>query len=241
MREFGEKAVPLHTRDDLAATLRRACRLSIPVLLQELVPGPSSAIVHVSVYADATSSVRGLFVARKTRQYPSQFGNACFIETAPCPEAVSLAASLVKAISYHGIAGAIEFKRHPRTGRLHFIEINPRAAGSVSAAAAAGVNLPHLAYLDALGETLPEMTLGEQLVRWIEGRGDFRHWLAYRKGDHTGQPLPLGAYLHSLRGPRHYAYWAVDDLRPWAARVIGASGDALRALAASRASRPGVS
>jgi hypothetical protein len=102
------------------------------------------------------------------------------------------------------------------------------------------VNLPYLAYLDALGETLPDTTIGERPVRWIEGRGDFRYWLSYRRGDHTGQPLPLGAYLHSLRGPRHYAYLAVDDLLPWAARVIGAPGDAVRSLATSHAARPGV-
>lgn len=231
IQEFKQKAVTVNTSDELYNLLGRAARLSIPVLLQEQVPGPASAIVHVSLYADKASNIRGLFVARKARQFPSEFGNACMVETLVYPEIAGLVKSLVKAIGFHGIAGAIEFKRHPRTGRLHFIEINPRASASISATAASGVNLPYLAYLDALGAELPDMTLGGRAVRWIDGRGDLLYWLSYRKGDHTGQPLSLLEYLRSLRGRRDYAYWAIDDPFPWVARVSRLPGDILRVFA----------
>jgi predicted ATP-grasp superfamily ATP-dependent carboligase len=230
MAEFGEKAVPVHTVAELTAALRRASRLSVPVLLQELVPGPSRAIVHVSVYADSSSNIRGLFVARKTVQYPSQFGNACFLETMPYPEAGPLAASLVRSLHYRGVAGAIEFKQHPRTGRLHFIEINPRAAGSVAAAEAAGVNLPHLAYLDMIGGTLPAMTRGERVIRWAEGRDTLRSWLSYRTGDHTGEPFTLRRFARTVSSATDYAYWAADDPLPWAARVARTPADLARHL-----------
>jgi predicted ATP-grasp superfamily ATP-dependent carboligase len=226
--EFKQKAVIVNTVKELFSLLGRTARLSIPVLLQEQVPGPASAIVHVSLYADKDSNIRGLFVAKKARQFPSQFGNACMIETAVCPEIAGLVKSLVKAIGFHGIAGAIEFKRHSRTGRLHFIEINPRASASISATAANGVNLPYLAYLDALGAALPEMPLDVPSVRWVDGRGDLLYWLSYRKGDHTGQPLSLPEYLRSLRGRRDYAYWAMDDPLPWIARLCRLPRDVLR-------------
>jgi predicted ATP-grasp superfamily ATP-dependent carboligase len=200
-------------------------------VLQEQVPGPAGAIVHVSLYADKASNVRGLFMARKTRQFPSLFGNACMVETAVFPEIPGLVTPLIKAIGFHGIAGGIEFKRHPETGRLHFIEINPRAGASVSHSASSGVNLPYLAHLDALGAVLPEMTLGERSVRWIDGRRDLLYWLSYRKGDHTGQPLSLLDYLRSLRGRRDYAYWAADDPLPWLARLGNLPIDIRRAFA----------
>jgi D-aspartate ligase len=201
-QEFQQKAVTVNTSKELSGLLGRTARLSIPLVLQELVPGPASAIVQVSLYADKTSNIRGLFVSRKARQFPSQFGNACMIERTVCPEIDGLVKSLVKALGFHGIAGGVEFKRHPRTGRLHFIEINPRAAASISVTAANGVNLPYLAYLDALGAPLPDMPLSARSVRWIDGRGDLLYWLSYRKGDHTGEPLSLLQYLRSLRGLR---------------------------------------
>jgi hypothetical protein len=133
--------------------------------------------------------------------------------------------SVIRAIGFHGIAGALEFKRHPRTGRLHFIEINARPASQIGAARASGVNLPHLAYLDAIGAELPEMAVGEGSVRWIDARRDVLYWVSYRKGDHTGQPLPLREYLGSLQGRRDYAYWVAGDPMPAVARAASLPRD----------------
>ena len=224
-QEFKQKAVAVTTPAELHGALARAARLSVPVMLQELIPGPASAIYHVSLYADLASNVRGVFVARKQRQYPSQFGNACMIETVVGPEIAALAASVIKALRFHGIAGALEFKRHARTGRLHFIEINPRAASSIAAANASGANLPYMAYLDAIGAELPGMTVGETSVRWIDARRDVLYWLSYRKSDHTGQALPLREYLESLRGRREYRYWAPDDPMPAVAQAASLPRD----------------
>jgi predicted ATP-grasp superfamily ATP-dependent carboligase len=77
----------------------------------------------------------------------------------------------------------------------------------------AGANLPHLAYLDAIGAEIPPMTVGERKVRWVDGRRDFLYWMAYRNGDHAGERLRFRDYLDSLRGPRECAFWAADD--PW--------------------------
>jgi predicted ATP-grasp superfamily ATP-dependent carboligase len=225
-REFKQKAVAVTTPAELHTALARAARLSVPVILQELVPGPASAIYHVSLYADQASNVRGVFVARKQRQYPSQFGDGCMIETVVGPEIAGLAATLIKAMRFHGIAGALEFKRHGLTGRLHFIEINPRAASSIAATNASGANLPYLAYLDAIGAELPGITVGETSVRWIDARRDVLYWLSYRKSDHTGRALPLREYVGSLRGRREYAYWATDDPMPAVSRATSLPRDA---------------
>lgn len=226
-QEFGSKALSVVNREQLHQALARVARLSIPVLLQEEIPGPARAIRWVSLYADRTSSVRGLFVARKRRQYPSNFGAACLLETDFSAEVAELATSVVRAIGFHGLAGAIEFKRHSQTGRLHFIEINPRAPGGIWAAHAGGVNLPYFAYLDAIGEELPSRTVGDKPVRWIDAQKDFLYWLKYRKGDHTGQALSLGEYFRSLQGRREFAYWAVDDPLPALAHAATLPGDFL--------------
>jgi predicted ATP-grasp superfamily ATP-dependent carboligase len=224
-RMFRQKALTVASRDELSAALTLASDLSIPLILQEEVPGPASAIHHVSLYADTGSNVRGLFVGRKSRQYPSRFGGACFLETEPCAEAAALTAALVRAAGFCGLAGAIEFKRHPATGRLHFLELNPRVGASVSVTESAGVNLPHLAYLDAIGEPIPPLTVGERPVRWVDGRRDFLYWLSYRGGDHAGVRMPFSEYLNSLRGRRECAYWAADDRWPGAIQATSAPRD----------------
>jgi predicted ATP-grasp superfamily ATP-dependent carboligase len=223
--EFGQKALSIANAAALRAAVARASRLSIPLVLQEEVPGPSSAIHTVALYADAASNVRGLFVGRKRRQYPSRFGNACLIETEPCPEAARLAAAFVRAAGFRGLAGGMEFKRHPATGRLHFLEINPRAPASIAVTEPGGANLPHLMYLDAIGQDIPQTTVGERFVRWVDGRRDFLYWLAHRGGDHAGVRLSFGDYLRSLSGRRECAYWAADDRWPGAVQATSAPRD----------------
>jgi len=227
--EFGQKAVSAQTREELRNILVRAARLSIPVLLQEEVPGPSSAIYGVSLYADKDSEIRGIFVGRKTRQFPSNFGDGSMIEGVSCPKIEALVRSLVRAIRFRGVA-EVEFKLHPENGRFYFLEINPRAGTWITAAPASGVNTPYLAYLDAIGAQLPQMIQTDRPVRWIDGRLDMLYWLSYRKRDHTGKPLPLLDYLRTLQGKREYAYWTIDDPIPGAARAMGLPRDVLRVL-----------
>lgn len=229
IHEFGQKAVCAHSPEELRNILLRVAPLSLPVLLQQEVPGPCDAICVVSLYADNDSEIRGLFVGRKTRQYPSDFGDRSMIENITCPRIEALARSLASEIGFHGIA-EMEFKRHPENGRFHLMEINPRAGTWITAAIASGVNIPHLAYLDAIGAELPQMTQTKRPVRWIDGQMDMLYWLSYRRGDHTGRPLLLLDYLRTLRGRREYAYWATDDLVPGAARAVGLARDILRVL-----------
>ena len=60
----------------------------------------------------------------------------------------------------------MEFKRDPRDGLYKLIEINARHYGTHALASAAGVDLSHVAYEDALGRPF---TAGRQRdgVRWI--------------------------------------------------------------------------
>ena len=227
---FGSKAVSINNKDELKNALNRLASVSVPVLLQEEIPGPSSNIHHVSVYADQSSETRGIFVARKRRQFPSKFGNACLIETHANTEVTELTKTLIRALGFKGVSGGIEFKRHARTGALHFVEINPRAGAMISAVKSSGANLPHLAYLDAVGATIPDVTVGDQDVRWIDSRHDILYWLAYRNGDHTGRILTLREFLRSRRGRREYAYWSAVDPLPAVAQSASAPRSVLTAV-----------
>ena len=134
------------------------------LLMQEIVPGPESAITLWCGYLDASSQVRQRFTARKLRQYPAGFGSASLVQSEHCPETAEIAERLLSALGYRGIAAA-EFKRHPETGALKIIEVNPRPSLWFSVATRAGVPLVETAIAEATGKRLPPASHGSCRAR----------------------------------------------------------------------------
>jgi len=73
------------------------------------------------------------------------------------PAVVALGARLFAELRWNGIA-YVDLRRDARTGALVFIEFNPRIGQAVLGGLYAGVNLPVLACLLALGQPLPRWT-----------------------------------------------------------------------------------
>lgn len=61
-----------------------------------------------------------------------------------CPEAVSIAASILSGVDFRGICG-IDFRR-TADGALYFLECNPRFTGGLATQIAAGFDIPFLLY-----------------------------------------------------------------------------------------------
>jgi len=107
------------------------------LIVQEVVPGPESAITLYAAHVDGQGGIRQAFTARKLRQYPPGFGSASLVQSCPEPETTDLSEALLRAIGYRGIA-SLEFKRHPETGALHVIEMNVRPSLWFALSEAAG-------------------------------------------------------------------------------------------------------
>ena len=118
--------------------------------ISEVIPGGDERIWTLGSYRDADGRRAGLVhraqaapVAAALRHRPLGRG----------PVGPGLAArghALLDALGYHGIS-QLETKRDPRDGRDYLIEVNARSWLWIGLATACGVNLPHAAYLDALG------------------------------------------------------------------------------------------
>ncbi|MEZ5645269.1 MAG: hypothetical protein R3E99_08985 [Burkholderiaceae bacterium] len=76
------------------------------LLLQEIVPGPESAITLHATYVDRSGAFRQPISARKLRQYPPGFGSASLVVSEAQDEARDLARRLLGALDYRGIAAA---------------------------------------------------------------------------------------------------------------------------------------
>jgi predicted ATP-grasp superfamily ATP-dependent carboligase len=94
------------------------------------------------------------FTARRTRQYPVEFGyTSSFVEIVDEPEAAAAARALLASIAYAGLV-EIEFKRDRRDGRLKLLDVNPRPWSWFGLCRAAGIDLGAMMWALASGGTV---------------------------------------------------------------------------------------
>lgn len=155
---FKKKAFSFSTRDEAVARFREASAAGFDVILQEYIPGPTTEHFFLDGFVDREGTFKGWFARRRLRMFPPKFGNSTYLVSVPLEEmrdGVESLRRLLTAVRYRGIFSA-EFKRDPRDGRLKLLEINARPWWFVGFAVDCGVNVVHMAYLDALELPVPE-------------------------------------------------------------------------------------
>jgi predicted ATP-grasp superfamily ATP-dependent carboligase len=147
--------------------------------------------------------------ARRTRQYPVDFGHSsCFVETIDPQPFEEPARRLLAAMRYTGLA-EVEFKYDERDRRFKLLEVNPRAWTWHALCLRAGVDFPYLLWQLAHGGQIPEIR-GQAGVRWIRVSTDLAAaWTELRRGR-----LSLAGYTSSLRPPIVLSTFAPDDPMP---------------------------
>ncbi|HZF45886.1 MAG TPA: hypothetical protein VEZ26_06095 [Sphingomonadaceae bacterium] len=158
------------------------------LLVQQMIPGPESAITLCCLHMDRRGLPRHVFTARKLRQYPPGFGSASLVESAPEPETARISRELLSSIGYSGIA-ALEFKHHPETGKLNLIEVNVRPSLWFALSEAAGRPTVLSAFWELAGRDDAVQERSQvQGVRWRYFSKDLASTLFYRT--HSDFVLP---------------------------------------------------
>ena len=210
-----DKAWRVDDGQTLAARYTEAVELvgSDAVMVQELISGGGEAQFS---YAALCSEGRTLasVIARRTRQYPVEFGrSSSFVETVDQPAIEEPARHLLAAMRYTGLV-EVEFKYDQSDGRYKLLDVNPRAWTWQELCAAAGVDLPYLLWRSVRGEHVPDLR-GRPGVRWVRLSTD----VAAASTEMLRGRLSPGAYLRSLNGPLKFAAFAADDPMPALLRV----------------------
>jgi D-aspartate ligase len=228
------KAWRVDDQDSLLARYEEAAALLDPLLImvQELIPGAGEQQLSYAALCRDGRPIASV-VARRTRQWPMDFGRAStFVETIDDAEVEASAIRMLSSLRFTGIV-EVEFKRDPRDGELKLLDINPRAWGWHSLGRAAGVDFPYLLWLMLRGKEPPRIR-GRAGVRWVRALTD----LPTAFGEIRGGRLSLGAYLGSLRGPIEFAILAADDPVPAIIEVPAALALAWRRRTARPAGQP---
>ena len=204
------KAWRVDDRRELLARYEEAIGLVSPevLMVQELVPGGGEEqLSYAALCADGRPLAS--IVARRTRQYPPDFGRAStFVETIDDPSVAQRSVPLLEAMRFTGLI-EVEFKRHPGTGRLKLLDVNPRVWGWHTLGAAAGVDFSYLLWLAACRQPVPPQQ-ARPGVRWVRSSTD----LPTVVGEIFRRRIGLREYFSTLRGPRERAIFALDDPLP---------------------------
>jgi D-aspartate ligase len=178
------------------------------IMVQELIPGDGRCQLSFAALCREGKPLASV-VARRSRQFPTDFGRAStFVETADEPGVAEAAGRFLAEMGVTGLV-EVEFKRDPRTDGLKLLDVNPRAWGWHSVGAKAGVDFPYLLWQLVHGDPVPE-TRAISGVKWKRLSWDlFALASEVRRGRFATRD-----YIASLRGPRVAAIFAADDPLP---------------------------
>lgn len=221
------KVFRVESADELLAIYDRYAPASDVLIAQAWIDGDESSLYSANAYFDQEGRARAMFIARKIRQWPPETGTSCLGEEVRDDAVRDAALRLFEGVGYRGLA-YVEMKLDARTGARLIVEPNVgRPTGRSAIAEQGGVELLLSAYLDALGEPMPdtEQTYGD--AKWIYWRHDLQAALRQLV---DGRLTPLG-WWRSVRGPKWEAVFDRTDPAPFAADVLhtaGALGGAVR-------------
>jgi len=205
-----DKAWKAETPDELARLYQDAVELTgrDNIVVQEMIPGGGDAQFSYAGIWHEGAPVATL-VARRTRQYPREFGfTSTFVETVDEPEVERAAQSLLRALDYTGLV-EVEFKYDARDRRYKILDVNCRVWTWVGLGAAAGIDFGAILWRLASGERV-EPRRAVSGVAWAHVSRDLP---AALRGPHAAVPGPL-AYVRELRRTATFAAWAADDPLP---------------------------
>lgn len=182
---------------------------------QVYVPGTDSDQWSFHGFADEHGEILASFIGRKLRTYPAVTGESAFIELAHDASLARVAREVARLCPLKG-PFKMDFKRDPRNGRWHLLEINARYTLWQYLAASNGINMMAVAYECLLNGKAPaEVPAAETRgLRWLSLQLDFK---AYRELASRGE-LDFLSWLASILASRNiYNLFAWDDAGPWRA------------------------
>jgi len=211
LRYGTKKVVFTKSKDELRQAFRILSQWESGVVLQEWIPGADKNLVFALYYFDENTNPLGCFTGRKIRQDIPYCGKGCSAEPWKDDFVYEYGLRFFKKIGYTGFA-AIEFKISDRDGKHYLIEPSiGRPEHFFALAEANNVNLVYVGYRHMA--QLPPTTSDEPnvTVRYFNMKNDVRAARSYIQANE----LTVSAWLRILRGPKQYAVFAWDDLKPF--------------------------
>lgn len=212
-----------------------ACgRADAGLMLQEFIPGGHGHDWFFHGYCDADSACRPTFTGVKVRSYPSGAGLTSFGRSAPNAALRTEITGLLTRLGYRGVLD-LDIRRDGRDGRYHLLDFNPRLGAQFRLFRdTAGTDVALAAYLDLTGQPVPSADQVDGRSFVVENYDPVSALRGWRAGE-----LDWRSWLASVRAADEWAWFARDDLRPFALMCVRVGWRALtRKIPRSSAGRP---
>ena len=176
--KFQRKNFQVNDETELKEKLKLCRDAALPMILQEIIPGPDENLYKMQGYVNSKGTTVGKFFYRKLRQNPPRFGIARVgVSVERYPEVEKLTDQLLHHTSYRGYFSN-EFKLDPRDGQLKLIENNCRMPRSGMLATTSGVNFPWLMFQDLVLDIQSDVTEYNTGTYWIDLWSDMYNLVA---------------------------------------------------------------
>jgi predicted ATP-grasp superfamily ATP-dependent carboligase len=210
VQDYHKKLLIARSQQELIDHYQRAQAKNHQLMIQEIIPGDTTMQYGFNAYYTHQYTPTGIFMYQRIRQWPPTFGNGCSIKSIWKPELEKTITPLIKTIQYYGIVDA-EFKYDTRDHTIKIIEINPRTWMQNSLPTRHRINIPYLAYQDALGKTVKSTLPLKDTIKWIYIIDDIKSaW----NDLHTGT-VTLQEWIQSYQGHKEYAVLSRNDPLPF--------------------------
>jgi predicted ATP-grasp superfamily ATP-dependent carboligase/SAM-dependent methyltransferase len=240
-RRAGEKMSIVRSREALLDEYRRMEDPAQPdLMLQEYIPGGEDAQWMFNGYFDARSECLFGITGRKLRQTPAYTGMTSLGVCQRNDEVDRLTRRFMKAIGYRGILD-IGYRFDARDGKYKVLDVNPRLGATFRLfVGKGGLDVVRALYLDLTGQPVPS-SAARPGRKWLVEELDLASSVRY----HRDGVLAVRDWLRSFGGVREGAWFACDDLAPFAgmcgrfaAQVLRKAGKQIGLLSSGRRAAP---
>ena len=181
------------------------------LMLQEYIPGGDDTIWMFNGYFDERSECRLAFTGQKLRQHPVHTGATCLGIQLRNETVERLTVDFMRAVGYRGILD-IGYRYDARDGRYKLLDPNPRVGQTFRLFLDRdGLDVVRCLYRDLTGQPVPSAPPREGR-KWLVEDKDLESSLDYA----AEGGLTLRQWWQSFRGVEEAAWFAGDDLRPFA-------------------------
>ena len=198
---------PVHLKQEL----KDIGALDQPLILQEWIPGGDEEVYFCLAYLNRERKPLALFPGKKLRQYPSLTGVTSLAESIRHQELVEETLKLLNAAGCKGLC-SVEFKYNSTDGSFRMTEPTVgRVDLQEGICTKAGLDIPFLAYQDALEFSKSVRTDYKTGIKWINEPFEFNAFLTQTKRSGA----KVGDFFRPYQGRRSFALLAMDDPIPF--------------------------
>jgi predicted ATP-grasp superfamily ATP-dependent carboligase len=205
---FGNKGFKVESPRELEERYSKIFPTGLEALVQSIIQGPNTNHIKVCAYYNHAGERKAMFLTRKMRQNPAEFGVGTIMESFHDDALAKIGLKFFEGIGYRGI-GSIELKLDDRDGNFKMIELNPRLWAQNSQPTYAGINFPLIMYRDLTGAPIPASEYRDG-VRWMDTLEDARSFWWYRQRGRT----TFSELARSWLNIDCHAHFAWDDPMP---------------------------